>query len=691
MAGILQRWGLGAELTFEDGRARVAMGRSLQAVRSLRQGLQGLSGAASQAFGGLGQAGLALAPVAAGAGLLLRRSVQLASTFEDQQTVMRLMVGDVAKADALMASLVQTAAETPFQQGDLIEGSKRLLRLTGDNIDRNKELLDLAMQMAAVNPTKSITDAVEAILDATSGGGFERWVEFGPRIKMSDIGAEAGTAAFADEVVSTMQAAMDRQTRGADVVGALGKTFKGRMSSLVDAIDNTLRPLGDRINARIGPAFEGLIEFVDGSRDKIVQAIDRIVAKGDDLWTRFGAPAVRRLRGLWDALGGEGQVALLTLAGGAAAALTAMAALAPVLGVVGFAVSGIASAVSAVAGVGLSAELLPAIAVVAAATVALGMLGAAFVSGFAEPGESSLQTVTRLLSDFAGWARALWVDLGPGLKEFGQGFVEAFGGDASLAIRELGTQLRGLGGSLMEFLAVLAPDAADIGGWRMLGRVIGHLVGGGLLGIGEVLKTVISLLDIGRSMVEPMIAAIIALAIGFGGLYDGSMSFGDSLTYVIRGISGLVLGVFQLFGSAFIGVAELFLRAVSLMVRAVPGLGPLLGLEGSFGADGLAEMRRSMSRSLTEATLGTDLAALTRDRATTAAAAQPDDALDPTTGRMIVQTSVQVDSQEVARASGSAAVRASERGIGPPLAAPTRGRVLRGGLEVQRLSPSEVL
>lgn len=686
--GILQKWGIGAELTFDDGRARVAMGRSLQAVRSLRQGLQSIAGAASQAFGGLGQAGLAVAPVAAGAGLLLRRSVQLASTFEDQRTVMRLMVGDVGRADSLLASLVQRAATTPFSQGDLIEGSKRLLRLTGDNTDRNLELMDVMMTMAALNPTKNVVDATEALLDATSGGGFERLKEFGVTLRASDFEMQAGDAGFAEAVTTSLMDALQRQTRGADVVGALGQTFRGRMSSLVDAIDNTLRPLGDRINARLGPALEGLIGQIDGARDKFVQAIDRIMTKGDELWARFGAPVVTRLGAAWTSLGTEGQVALLALATGAGAAAAGLASMAPVLGVVGFAVSGIASAVSAVAGIGLSAELLPVIAIAAAAAVAIGLLGAALVDGFALPGESAMQTMSRVLGEFVAGAQALWTDVGPGLMEFASGFMEAFGGDAGLAISELGDQLYALMASLGEFMAVLTPDGSVTTPWRMLGLIIGHVVGGALQFLGEMMEFVIALFDVGRAMVEPLLAAIIALSIGLGGLADGSLSFGEAFTWVIRGLSGLVLGFFQAMGQSFLGVGELFLRAVATIVRAVPGLGGLLGLEGSFGADAIGELRRSMSRQLTEATLGTELASLGRDQAAADPAPVFVDA--PITTHVAVDTSVRVDSGEIARAGGGAAVRDSERGIGAPLAAPARGRILRRGLEVRRLTPTEV-
>ena len=180
---------------------------------------------------------------------------------ERQRVTFNTMLGDVAKADDLFGRINSYAAATPFAKGDLIEGSKRLLRLTGDNVDMNERLLKTASKMAAINPDKSISDAAEAILDAEQGE-FERLKEFGLKLKKDDLkkikkrGETMGQAALRG-----IEEGLTKQTGGRDVVGALSKTFAGRMSTLKDNISESMRVAGE-------PAFEVLKEGIqDISKD----------------------------------------------------------------------------------------------------------------------------------------------------------------------------------------------------------------------------------------------------------------------------------------------------------------------------------------------------------------------------------------------------------------------------------------
>lgn len=178
------------------------------------------------------------------------------ATLESQQVTFRTMMGDVGKASKLMGELRSYAASTPFAQGDLIDGSKRLLRLTGENVDQNVKLVKLASQMAAINPDKTISDAAEAILDA-EGGEFERLKEFGIKVKKEDLkrmrkrGETLGQAALRG-----VEEGLAKQTGGRDVVGALSKTFRGKTSTLKDNFTEMMREAGE-------PAFEVLKDGLD--------------------------------------------------------------------------------------------------------------------------------------------------------------------------------------------------------------------------------------------------------------------------------------------------------------------------------------------------------------------------------------------------------------------------------------------
>ena len=175
---------------------------------------------------------------------------------ESQSIVFKTILGDADKAADAISRINQYAADTPFAQSDLIDGSKRLLRLTGKNVDKNMELLRLAGKMKALNPDKQFSDAAEAILDAEQLE-FERLKEFGIKLKKSDVkkmkkrGETLGQAALRG-----VTEAMDKMTEGRDPVLALSRGFEGRVSTLKDNFSAMMREAGK-------PGFKALSSGLD--------------------------------------------------------------------------------------------------------------------------------------------------------------------------------------------------------------------------------------------------------------------------------------------------------------------------------------------------------------------------------------------------------------------------------------------
>jgi len=178
------------------------------------------------------------------------------ASLEAQMVTFRTMIGDADKAAEAIRRVRKYAAETPFGESELIEGSRRLLRLTGDNVDENMRLLKVASQLKSISPSKTLTDAVEALLDAETNE-FERMKEFGIKLKVNDIkkskkaGETLGRAALRG-----VEEQLAKMTGGRDVVAALSQTFTGKVSTLKDNIANTLRIAGE-------PAFEVLKRGID--------------------------------------------------------------------------------------------------------------------------------------------------------------------------------------------------------------------------------------------------------------------------------------------------------------------------------------------------------------------------------------------------------------------------------------------
>lgn len=189
---------------------------------------------------------LMLGIAAAGAsGPIYQKLIGSNADLERAKTTFNVLVGDSRKASMLIAEVRKYAAETPFGESELIEGSKRLLRLTGQNSEQNIKLLKLAGTLAAINPSKTIEDATEAILDA-EGQEYERLKEFGIKLKADDVkkskkkGETLGQAALRG-----FEEQLNKQTGGRDVVGALGGTFAGQLSTLGDGIGETIRKAGE--------------------------------------------------------------------------------------------------------------------------------------------------------------------------------------------------------------------------------------------------------------------------------------------------------------------------------------------------------------------------------------------------------------------------------------------------------------
>ena len=434
--GLLKKWGLGVELLFDAGRATVSMDKVSMRTAELKGKFNALGGALSGLGGNIASMGAALAPLGIGFGLLVGKGSQLAADLEAQKLTMRVLLGDAAKAEDLIAQIRANAAATPFEEGDLIEGSKRLLRLTGSNVGKNMELLKVMETMAALNPGKSVVDAVEGLLDATSGGGFERLKEFGLSFKAEDfakLGRPGGTA-WADGVGEAIKARMTELTHGEDIVAALSGTFSGRMSTLADGFKGLAREVGEVFNREIGPAIGPFTDRLMAMGPQ-VRAASEQVARGFRRMAGIMAPVFRQLLGWWDGLGTDGQAALMGLVLG-------LGALSAVLIPVGGALGGVIFGVTAFVGAIASAwEVIVAFAGVVASALApevlipVGLALAAIAGAAAlvfavvrKDGEGPLGVSVRMGKAIAGGLVQAFTDMQTRWAAFSQGFGSTFAG-----------------------------------------------------------------------------------------------------------------------------------------------------------------------------------------------------------------------------------------------------------------------
>ena len=716
---VVQRWGLGAELSFSVGSAVQNMRRAGIGVEELRAGFgrlkEGLGGTVAAA----GQLAIGLAPIGALTSLFGAQSSKLASDLEANQLTMRVLLGSVEKSEDLIARVRKNAAETPFEVGDLIEGSKRLLRLTGDNVDANMELLGVVETMTALNPAKNIVDAVEGVLDATSGGGFERLKEFGLSFRAEDFAAAGrpGGKAWADAVTTAIAEEMKKKTRGENLVAALAETFQGRASTLTDSINAILTEIGVELNKGLKTqiilatdAINGLAPLVSSSFRELFGELGSVV--GEQI-----GPVVEDIRALWEGLGEDGQKGIVKAVIAVGVFATAVTSIGGVLGFAGFMLSGVVALFSNLWVVG----------------------GALF----------------GLLAD--GWTMAL-----PGLAAFGEGLAvvagEALGVFLSVAggLPVVGTLIDLVLGAGVLLFGVFGPVTAAVVGiialFALFSGTLDDLISGIWYGLAPAFesawasisgplsdlwvsvqalwdsfsagsdKTAGALFNIGAGLgwaiglvvrLAATIAGVLISAIGLifdviGPLFGALRGVFDLLLGVVGGtysVGDAFNGLVGVIVTSTLAIANGVIQIVAWVVEQTVGLlADLVGLipGGSAIADGLRGVSEAVGGWRTDfgAQIGAQIAGVNtagnrQAEGAVDAAALTSDQLATSPIDVTVETyptsKVEIDGKEIARSQGKQAAKAGERGSGPKLPAEQRGRVLRNGLEVTPLALAEVL
>lgn len=696
--GLLKSWGIGAELTFKADRARLEITDTKGKIQQLRASLGSLKDAGRTAASGIGQIVTALAPLGLATGAALGIGSKLAADLEASQLTMRVMVGDADKAARLLAMVRENAASTPFAEGDLIEGSKRLLRLTGDNVDRNMELLKLTETMAALNPTKNVTDAVEAVLDAAGGGGFERLKEFGLALNadmFSDTG-RAGGAAWGEAVVAQLQATMQERTKGADLVGELSRTFSGRLSTLKDAISNTLRGVGVELNAAVGPVLEPITAWITKQRPIIVGAFQGLLERARPVLTVIGG-AIRRIAGAWDSLPestrstilqvgmamGVAAAVVLPLAAGLAGLVTAGAGVVAVFSAAGPAISGVMGVISTVG--------MPAIM---GWLALLGKVTAAGGIGALLGGGEILTTLGSAFSMLGTWLSTAYTWTMTLAGAYYRGLLPALAPIWEVITTQLQPAFQGILKAFQDVFGELSTGTVSAGEFtgmvETVGAWVGWLASTALVPLLEGVGMLIRGFQFVMELAAPMIRHVKRIGVAFLGLAQGTLSVREAFTLVVsswvrtavEGVRSLVRFLVSTLGTV--------LTRMAAVVAKVPGASGIANrIRGAaVTASQLGEgLDRELGRLSAEADRkAAQLEARRADRAAPTVNVQTGD----TVVEAKVETKTCVDGREIGRASGKVAMRSGQRGTGPRVEASRTGRVLRGSV-VGALQPAEVV
>ncbi len=217
--------------------------------------------------------------VGAGASaMLLKSSIQAAADMEGYLAKLTTALKSTAAAQKMLDWAKAFAAKTPFAVDEVVDASVRL-EMYGLGARKWLPLVgDLAGSMG-----KRVTDAVEAIADAVSGGGMERLKEFAitsTRLKGAGWTGSYQTA----EGIKTLTMALEKlitENYGGGM-DRLSKTAVGAMSNFRDQINQLKVEIGQGFM----PAFRRMLSF--GS--KVLEGFSK-VGGGQALGRWFGSIA----------------------------------------------------------------------------------------------------------------------------------------------------------------------------------------------------------------------------------------------------------------------------------------------------------------------------------------------------------------------------------------------------------------
>ena len=194
-------------------------------------------------------------------------AVGLGSQLQQQQISMRHFIGvsnagmDSAALDKMtsdyMAQLQKNANYTPFSQGEVMEAGTRALSVADGDTKKAMEFVELAEDMAALNPGKTVMDAMEALADANVGE-MERLKEFGFKMSADDFKA-AGGDLFA------MTDSKGRSLQGFYAGGAekLSTSGAGLWSTITGNLESGVQQGGLKMLEALMPALQMAIPLSD--------------------------------------------------------------------------------------------------------------------------------------------------------------------------------------------------------------------------------------------------------------------------------------------------------------------------------------------------------------------------------------------------------------------------------------------
>lgn len=281
------------ELTMPNGKTVLENVKQIGSeVKKAGGGLLGKAGGAIKGAGGKLAGGAALAGramLAGGAAVGVaslaggKKAFDSGVQMENYDVAMtHWFKGDKGKSDAYLAELRANARKTPFGTAEVIAGGTRALQVAGGDATKGMQYLKLAEDMAALNPEKSVSDAIEAIADGAMGE-MERMKEFGFKGSKAEFDAAGG------DLMKTKGAdgksLMDMYSGGTD---KFANTTGGKIATIAGTLEEALQGVGTKLIEKATPLLDALIPITDAFAKSLPGALDTFISFVEPLGEPLG-------------------------------------------------------------------------------------------------------------------------------------------------------------------------------------------------------------------------------------------------------------------------------------------------------------------------------------------------------------------------------------------------------------------
>ncbi|MCM3239047.1 hypothetical protein M3589_15085 [Heyndrickxia oleronia] len=187
-----------------------------------------------------------------------------AMNFEQYEVSMdHWLKGNKKKSKELITWMGRLADKTPFSSPDLFPALTRGVGVSNGDTKEAKRLLKLSTDMAALNPEKTVGDAMEALADAKVGE-FARLTEFNVKMSKESYKAIGGWSNF----LKLMEKGNKKMVGYAGGAEKLANTAVGKISTLKGYISALFRESGSGILTSMKPRLDKLIGWIDNNQVK---------------------------------------------------------------------------------------------------------------------------------------------------------------------------------------------------------------------------------------------------------------------------------------------------------------------------------------------------------------------------------------------------------------------------------------